>query len=145
MKCQTCGNPVPRGVSICPYCESPLTRLASRPREPLRTVNVKKGNPPAELAADQLESIINNARAEGTSALVVIHGYGSTGTGGSIRRAVRTRLRRMQLEGTVTNVIPGEIFGPSNKDAIRLASDHQKLLAKHLFGAGNEGVTVVRI
>ena len=145
MKCQTCGNPVPRGVSTCPYCETPLGRRPDRAPALVKTINIKEGNPPADIAADRLETKINNARAGGTAIIIVIHGYGSSGAGGSIRKAVRARLRRMQSERKVQNVIPGEIFGDANSDAIRLGSDHQVLLAKHLFGAGNEGVTVVKL
>lgn len=145
MKCSTCGNPVPRGTPVCPYCESPLSREARPKPDAIKTINIKNGNPPADVAADRIETVLNNAREGGTSVLIVIHGYGSGGQGGSIREAVRARLKSLLAARRAKAVIFGERFGPANPEAIRLASEHQTLLAPHVFGANNEGVTIVSL
>jgi len=143
MKCPTCGNPVPRETVVCPYCESPLSREARPKPELVRTINVKQEDVPAENAADRMETMVGNAKAAGSKVVILIHGYGSAGLGGATRNAVRHRLARLLSERRVRTVIFGEDFGPSSSEAIRLASDHPVLLAPHVFGAQNEGVTIV--
>ena len=105
---------------------------------------MKQQEVPAENAADWMETILANARSAGTKVVILIHGYGSAGHGGATRDAVRNRLTRLLAERRVRTIIFGEDFGPSNDEAIRLAGDHRALLASHVFGAGNEGITIVR-
>ncbi|MGA7306203.1 MAG: hypothetical protein WBW88_15095 [Rhodothermales bacterium] len=145
MKCPTCGNPVPRGAVVCPYCESPLSREARPKASLVKTVNIKEGDPPADVAADRMETILANAKASGTKVVIVIHGYGSGGTGGSIKEAVRKRLRSLKTDRRIRTFVFGENFGPTDDEAIRIAAEHQSLLAPHLFGAGNEGATIVSL
>ncbi|HEY5565497.1 MAG TPA: hypothetical protein VIL33_07895, partial [Rhodothermia bacterium] len=111
----------------------------------VRTINVKLEDVPAENAADRMESMVGNAKAAGSKVVILIHGYGSAGRGGATRDAVRGRLARLLSERRVRTIIFGEDFGPSNDEAIRLASEHPALLAPHVFGAGNEGVTIIRL
>lgn len=143
MKCSTCGNPVPRGAAVCPYCESPLSREAPPARALVKTFNLKEGGVTGEIAADRMETLLANARAGGVKVAILIHGYGSSGQGGATRAAVRSRLSQLAKSRRIRAMIFGEEFGPSNDDAIRLASTHQSLLAPHVFGAGNEGITIV--
>lgn len=145
MKCPVCGNPVSRDAVVCPYCESPLSRQAQPKASVVKTINVKQDDLPADVAADRMETVLANARAAGTKILIVIHGYGSRGTGGSIKEAVRSRLRRLQSEHRIRGMVFGEDFGPGNDDAIQIAAAHQTLLAPHVFGAGNEGITIVSL
>lgn len=110
----------------------------------VRSINVKWDDTSGEQAADRVESILANARAGGTKVVILIHGYGSGGQGGgAIRESVRERLADLLAERRVRTVIFGERFGPSNDEAIRLASQFQSLLAPHVFGAKNGGVTIV--
>jgi hypothetical protein len=92
-----------------------------------------------------METLVGNARAAGTKVVILIHGYGSEGRGGAIKDTIRTRLVDMRANRRVRTSIPGEDFGPANDEAIRIASDHQALLAKHVFGAGNSGITIVEL
>ena len=146
MKCPTCGNPVPREAMVCPYCESPLSREAAPPPPPVRTFTVKWDDLPGEQAADRMETMLANARASGAKAAILIHGYGSTGRGGgAVRDAVRNRLKTLQAQRRIRSFIGGEDFGPSSDEAIRLAGNHHTLLAPHVFGAGNMGITIVEL
>ncbi len=143
MKCSTCGNPVPREAAVCPYCESPLSRQAPQTRPLVKTFNLKEDGVTGEGAADRMEALLANARAGGTKVAILIHGYGSGGQGGATRSAVRSRLAELARSRRVRAVVYGEEFGPQNDEAIRLASVHQSLLAPHVFGARNEGITIV--
>ena len=60
--------------------------------QPVRTVNLKAGMPRADEAKARLELELQHARRAGTVALKLIHGYGSTGVGGTLRTAIRSEL-----------------------------------------------------
>lgn len=58
---------------------------------PVKTVNIKAGYPTAEQAMQRLSQELRIAGANRLRALKIIHGYGSTGSGGAIRTAARMR------------------------------------------------------
>mgnify|MGYP002514787730 CR=1 FL=1 len=58
------------------------------------TVNLEAGHPTVEMARTHLNMAIRSAKANGTRVLKLIHGYGSSGKGGSIRSDVQAQLRR---------------------------------------------------
>ena len=58
-----------------------------------KTVNIEKGMPRLENAKVMLQDQINMARRTGIKVLKVIHGYGSSGTGGILRTELRKMLK----------------------------------------------------
>ena len=75
--------------------------------------------------------------------LNLIHGYGSSGTGGRIRVEVRKYLGRLAARGEVKGFIPGEefsIFQEETRRALLLCGElrRDRDLDRH-----NNGVTVV--
>ena len=76
----------------------------------LRQANLERGMPTVDQAVKQLAFELRYSRGQGFSALKLIHGYGSSGTGGSIRRRVRQELQRLKDRGEVADFIPGEEF-----------------------------------
>jgi len=99
--------------------------------------------PTADAAIRRLTWELHAARRMGYSAFKLIHGYGSSGTGGKLRTESRRYLERMKASGRITDYITGEqlsIFDESTRAAflwcpeLRRDSD----LERH-----NNGVTVV--
>ena len=72
-------------------------------------VNLEKGMPLVQQALDRLEGLTEQ-REPGIKALTLIHGYGSSGTGGAIKTAVRQQLALLRQQGRIKEVIPGEEF-----------------------------------
>ncbi len=52
----------------------------------ITVVNIEKGMPTAKDAMLRLEQALRTARAKREPAIKIIHGYGSSGRGGAIRR-----------------------------------------------------------
>lgn len=109
----------------------------------LREINLEHGMPRANQAVRQLTFELQRSRALGFCALKLIHGYGSSGTGGRIRVEVRAYLKRLLARGEIVGVVIGEefsIFNPATLAAFRhcdaLRKDHD--LERH-----NNGVTFV--
>lgn len=76
----------------------------------MQSFNLKSDMPTVEVAIQRLQNWIKYLPK--TEKIVkVIHGYGSTGTGGRIRKAVRQELETMKTKKQIKEYIPGEALG----------------------------------
>ena len=109
----------------------------------LREANLELGRPTADAAVKQLAFELRRSRSLGCVALKIIHGYGSSGTGGRIRVEARSYLARLKNKGEIRDVIWGEnfsIFNPAVLEAFRRCDELRKDsdLERH-----NNGITVI--
>lgn len=86
----------------------------------LREINLEDGKPFVDQAIKRLTFELHQTRCSGYTVLKIIHGYGSSGTGGRIRREARAYLTRLKEKGEIRDFIPGEKFSIF-EEAIRLA------------------------
>jgi len=105
MPCRRCGNEVEPGRATCTYCGGPLA--AGKPVRSI-TIDLEAGRPTVPEALARLERELAAARVRGVRWLTIIHGYGSSGSGGAIRDAVRGRLARRRRQGRIRDFHPGE-------------------------------------
>lgn len=94
-------------------------------------------------AIKRLTYELNSAKRLKYSGIKIIHGYGSSGTGGRIRVEVRKYLSRCVSRGMIKSFITGEalsIFDSATRDAFLAVPELRKDsdLERH-----NNGVTVV--
>jgi len=85
-----------------------------------RTVNLEEGMPASDAAVRRLTYEIQASRRLGAAVLKIIHGYGSSGTGGKIRTRSRGYLDGLARRGQIKAYIPGEqfsIFDAKTRDA----------------------------
>ena len=117
--------------------------MSKKPDGILREVDIKSDMPTVNDAIKRVTYNIKNAGAFGVTAIKFIHGYGSTGKGGSIRTETRKYLERQKAQGHIKDFIPGEsfsIFDAATRNAflvcdmLRRDSD----IERH-----NNGVTIV--
>lgn len=106
-------------------------------------LNLEEGMPKADAAVSRLKLQLATLRRTGIKSVKVIHGYGSSGTGGSIRTAVRHYLRIAQNEGRIKNFCPGEYFSPFEKTGRTMIEMVPALRADPDWGRQNDGVTIV--
>ena len=105
--------------------------------------NLEQGMPTVEQARIRLEQAFRTARAQRCKALKLIHGYGSSGKGGAIRREIQNILSAQKRAGKVKLFAPGEDFSPFYSDA-RLIIEKCPVLAKDRdYAASNHGITIV--
>lgn len=139
-ECPDCGNP--RGMfGDCPGCGS-----IDHPVLLSDTVvlNVKRDNPSAEEALDQLTKALRRSSELGIKAIILIHGYGSSGTGGKIKWVIHDALDNNLFSDRVDEYFFGEqvSYGsPSYRDLLK----RRPSLKSHLqhFKEGNAGMTVL--
>ena len=106
----------------------------------VREINLKYDMPPADVAVRRMEIELSAGRHTGQKLFKFIYGYGSSGTGGKIRGAVRRALCGRQ---GVAWVLPGESFGPFSAEARDAAQRWPALRQDRDWGRENDGVTVV--
>jgi hypothetical protein len=111
----------------------------------LRTINLESGLPSLEEARRFLLGQIDQARKDGVRLLKVIHGYGSTGTGGVLCAGIRKSLRLRVKEGKALIVIPGERFSSDANEARELVSRYPLLRRDRDLNRANPGVTIVEL
>jgi hypothetical protein len=107
------------------------------------SVDLKSDLPSVPEALQRLERELTLARQDGAALLKVIHGYGSTGTGGDIRVAVQKRLRELREAGRIRGCIFGENWSKSDEETWRLVQTQAKLKNDHDLGRHNPGITIV--
>ena len=78
----------------------------------LREVNLEAGKPLVDQAIKRLTFELSHSRALGCTVLKIIHGYGSSGTGGRIRTESRKYLSRLRERSRISSA--GKTF-PSSR------------------------------
>jgi hypothetical protein len=94
-------------------------------------------------ALQRLDRELALARQENAKLLKIIHGYGSTGTGGEIRIAVQKRLMEMTEAGRIRGCIFGENWSKSDETSWKLLQSHSNLKNDPDLGRNNLGITIV--
>jgi len=94
-------------------------------------------------ALQRLERELALARQEKATLVKLIHGYGSTGSGGDIRIAVQKRLLEMAQSGQIRGCIFGENWSKSDEQTWKLLQSHRELKSDSDLGRRNRGITIV--
>jgi len=109
----------------------------------IRTVNLKSDMPVVREALQRMDRELAVARQGKATLLKLVHGYGSTGTGGKIRIAVQKRLLEMAQGGQIRGCIFGENWSKSDEATWKLLQSHADLKNDSDLGRGNRGITIV--
>jgi len=109
----------------------------------IRVVNLEAGMPTVEKAISHLKTELTSARRTKTKILKLIHGYGSSGSGGDIRMAVQRLLQEMSQHGEIRTCIFGEDWTKSDERTWKLVQENPELKQDHDLGRRNLGITIV--
>lgn len=109
----------------------------------IRTINLEEGRPTSDEAMILLRSTLQLCKNCKTGILYVIHGYGSSGTGGVIRTKSRQWLMAQARKGVVKSVVFGEDFNVFSPKAVELKNKYRELGS--LMYVCNDGVTIVEV
>jgi hypothetical protein len=109
----------------------------------IRTFNVEAGLPTLDDARRLVIAEIKQAKRDGARALKVIHGYGTSGKGGTLCVGLRKSFGLRKKEGGIKDFIAGEDFSIFNETTLDLLEAVPKLRGDPDLGATNEGVTII--
>ena len=139
-ECSECGNA--RSLfGDCPHCGSSLAPVLA---VDVVEFNIKRGNPSVEDALDILTEKIRELQSLGVKAIILIHGYGSSGEGGHIKRAIHGALELNHYADRVDEYFYGENV-PYGSPAYHELMKKRPSLKRYLrhFKASNAGMTVL--
>jgi len=144
--CETCGNEIPDIATTCRFCGTHQhTKAPAGSREKIRSVNVEAGLPSITEGLVRLEGDIMRAKQAGIRVVRVIHGWGSTGTGGKLRDACRAFLQRQLAAKRIRSIVHGDDYSRSAVSARELMSRWPDLKASERSDTNNPGITFVEL
>lgn len=109
----------------------------------MRTFNVEASLPTLDEARRLVLDELRRARQERVRVLKVIHGYGSSGKGGSLCIGLRKSFRLRKKEGAIKDFVPGEDFSIFNETVLAMLEAVPALRGDPDLNATNEGVTLL--
>ena len=81
-----------------------------------KIINIEIGMPTVNQAEKRLEMELDTAKRVGIVAAKIIHGYGSNGTGGKLKNAIRRYLLLKKQAGKIKTFVRGEDWSIFNQD-----------------------------
>ena len=121
--CPVCGNDIILTDVACKFCGAPLETASADPAPdiPHRIVNIERGRPLVDTALKQMENELARARTDRVRVVTLIHGYGSSGKGGTL--TLNVNATGQDTEGLKNYVrvalLDAAGSGPPNGDAPR--------------------------
>lgn len=108
-----------------------------------REVNLEQGKPFVDEAIRRLTYELGHSRKMGVTVLKIIHGYGSSGTGGRIRVEARRYLERLKQRREIRDYIPGEAFSIFQEETRAAFQRCDTLRRDRDLDRHNNGVTFI--
>lgn len=109
----------------------------------IRTVNLEQGRPTAKMAVGNMNMELRRAKASRVSVVKLIHGWGSSGVGGTIKVEVHKELRKKQREGFIKGFVKGEDFTPFSENARVILQAYPHVSKDKDYSRNNAGITIV--
>lgn len=99
--------------------------------------------PTVEQARLRLDHELHKARKEGCVAIKLIHGYGSSGTGGALRLELQNELHKAANRGEIRAFVPGEGWRISDEITWDLLKKYPEWKQDADLGRNNSGISIV--
>src|SRR5215470_14663081 len=115
----------------------------SRKPATIVVVNLEDGMPTVESARLRMQRELEQARRNGVVALKLIHGYGSSGTGGALRTELQKELRQAVQQGSIRASIAGEDWRISDETTWDLLKKYPEWKKDPDLGRNNRGICIV--
>lgn len=109
----------------------------------MKLINLEEGMSTVDQARLRLAHELQSARQEGFFVVKIIHGYGSTGVGGTLRTEMQNELRKGVRESTIRGWIAGEDWRISDASAWDLLKRFPEWKKDSDLGRRNQGISIV--
>ena len=144
ISCSTCGNPRNLLAHSCQFCGETEKPVISGGKLTPYSINLELNMPTVDEALDRFDDELRVVTKAGFKLIKVIHGHGSSGVGGKIRRAFRDAMEHNRWGHLIKDVYFGEDLLPGREGLADLNKNHPRLhreLSKDFFG--NPGITLL--
>ena len=99
--------------------------------------------PTVDVAVPLLTERMRSLKKSGVKAVKIIHGYGSTGKGGRLRKATLTLLDELKKSGSIKEFVVGELWSKFELRTLTLIDRMPQLYKDQDLERYNRGITVV--
>lgn len=106
-------------------------------------VNLEAGMPTVANARIKMDQALRTAKARQVKAIKIIHGYGSSGKGGAIKRDMQAYLSGKKKSGAIREFVSGENFSPFDAQARTIIDYCPELTRDPDYTRSNHGITIV--
>ena len=106
----------------------------------VKEINLERGMPDVTEAIKRMMNGLTTAKRSGCRAAILIHGYGSSGAGGIIKKEVGSKLKSPSLRGIARDSVRGENWTIKKKEFLDICPALREF-ERHI--EGNKGITVV--
>jgi hypothetical protein len=110
---------------------------------PIKIIDLEDGMPQVEEARLRMQHELHVAREQGYRAVKLIHGYGSSGVGGSLRIELQKDLQRLAGSGDIRSFISGEDWRISDEKTWELLNRYPEWKRDSDLGKNNKGISIV--
>lgn len=107
------------------------------------TINLEEAYPTVEEARQSLKSELERAKAKNVAVVKIIHGYGSSGVGGALRKGLRDSLARRKKERLIEEVVFGEKWSIFDERSQKLLERCPELAKDRDLCNSNPGISIV--
>jgi hypothetical protein len=115
----------------------------SRKPVPIKIINLEDGMPKVEEARMRMQHGLQIARQQGYKAVKLIHGYGSSGVGGSLRVELQKELQILAGAGGIRSVSAGDDWRISDEKTWELLKRFPEWKRDADLGRNNRGISIV--
>lgn len=139
--CLQCGNPILAMVATCPHCGGTDLEFA---RETLRVRRIDVGHD--NLTVHQARVVLDKEIATSVKNLddflVIVHGHGSSGTGGKIKVMVHDYARSLMASKALKDFIKGEDLTRTSASSRRVSSNYPPIKLLNEWNRRNSGLSI---
>lgn len=107
------------------------------------TFNLEEGMPTLEEARKKLAMYLLDAKRKGIVVTKIIHGYGSSGVGGTLRVGIRKSLALRKQDKTILEFVTGEQWSIFDEASRRILDKCAELSRDSDLEKHNNGITLV--
>ena len=109
----------------------------------MEEINIEYGMPTLDVAMPLLTERLRALKKTGVKAVKIIHGYGSSGKGGRLRKATLNLLEELKTSGSIKEFIGGEQWSKFELRTLTLIDRMPQLYRDQDLERSNRGITVV--
>jgi len=109
----------------------------------MEEVNIEYGMPTVDEAMPLLTDRLRRLKQSGVKAVKIIHGYGSTGKGGRLRKATLKLLEESKASGLIKDFVVGEQWSKFELRTLTLIDRLPQLYQDQDLELHNRGITIV--
>jgi hypothetical protein len=109
----------------------------------LEEINIEYGMPTVDVAMPLLTDRLRSLKKSGVKAVKIIHGYGSTGKGGRLRKATLALLDQLKTSGLIRDFVIGEQWSKFELRTLTLIDKMPQLYMDQDLERYNRGITIV--